>query len=259
MSRETLREIGIIGWRSVRRTVRQPILIVPSIVFPLILMAVTTGGLNAATKLPGFPTDTYLDFALTVCFIQGAMFAAIAAGTEVATDIESGFLDRLQLTPLRPAAVLIGQTAGAALLAVFSTVLYIGVGLAGGANMKAGPAGALVLVALSVVICIALAGVGTLMGARTGQAQAVQGIFPLLFVTMFLSSANLPRELISVDWFREIATYNPISYLVEGMRSLIITGWDGAALAKGFAFAIGIGVVAFWAAGRALRSRMART
>jgi ABC-2 type transport system permease protein len=259
VSRETVREIGIIAWRSVRRTVRQPILIVPSVVFPLILMAVTSAGLNAATMLPGFPTDTYLDFALTVCFIQGAMFAAIAAGTELATDIETGFLDRLQLTPLRPVAVLVGQTAGAAVLALISTVLYICVGLVAGANMKAGVFGVPVLIVLSLVICLALAGVGTLMGARTGSAQAVQGIFPLLFVTMFLSSANLPRDLISVDWFREVATYNPISYLVEGLRSLIITGWDGAALAKGFAFAIGIGIVSFWAAGRALRSRMERT
>ena len=259
MTRETWSEIGMVASRSVRRTLRQPALVVPSIMFPLILLAVTSAGLSSATKLPGFPAETYLDFSLTVCFIQGALFAAITAGTEIATDIESGFLNRLQLTPLRPSAILIGQVAGAAAMALLATVTYIAVGLIAGADMKAGVGGVLVLTALSVLISVAMAGIGALMGARTGQPEAVQGIFPLLFVLLFLSSANLPRNLISVDWFREVATYNPISYLVEGLRSLIITGWDGAALAKGFGIAVAIGVLGFYTAGRSLRSRMART
>ena len=191
--------------------------------------------------------------------MQGALFAAITAGTELATDIESGFLDRLQLTPLRPVAVLVGQLAGAAVLALLATVVYIVVGVVAGAEIKSGVGGAAVLVVLSMLVSMAMAGLGALMAARTGRAEAVQGLFPLLFVTLFLSSSNLPRELISVDWFRQIATYNPVSYLVEGMRSLIITGWDGAALAKGFGFALAIGGLAFFAAARGLRTRMART
>ena len=72
---------------------------------------------------------------------------------------------------------------------------------------------------------------------RFGTGEAVQGFFPLLFVTVFLSSSNLPRNLIQVDWFREVATYNPVSYLIEGVRSLTITGWAGEALAPGFGLA----------------------
>jgi len=259
VSPETRREIGIIGRRSVRRTLRQPALIVPSIVFPLILLAVSSSGLQAATRLPGFPTDSYLDFALTVCFIQGALFAAITAGSELATDIESGFLDRLQLTPLRPVAVLVGQLAGAAVLSLGASIVYVVVGLIAGADVKTGPGGVAVLILLSLLVGIAMAGLGTVMAARTGKSEAVQGLFPLLFVTLFLSSANIPRPLMSVDWFRAVATYNPVSYLVEGMRSLIITGWDATALAKGFGFAIAIGALAFLAASRSLRTRMERT
>lgn len=256
---EVLREIGFIATRSVRRTLRQPALIVPSIVFPLVLLAVTSSGLNAATRLPGFPTDSYVDFALTVCFMQGALFAAITAGSELATDIESGFLDRLQLTPLRPTAVLVGQMAGAAALALLATLVYIGAGAIAGVDFKAGPGGVLVLVVLAMLVSMGMAGVGALMAARTGQAEAVQGLFPLLFVTLFLSSANFPRNLMPVTWFRDIATYNPVSYLVEGMRSLIIEGWDTAALLKGFGFALLIMALAFVAAARGLQTRMART
>jgi ABC-2 type transport system permease protein len=69
----------------------------------------------------------------------------------------------------------------------------------------------------------------------------------------------MPRELMPIDWFRTIATWNPVSYLVEGMRSLVITGWDGTALARGLAVVAAIMVLSFWAASRALATRMART
>jgi len=87
----------------------------------------------------------------------------------------------------------------------------------------------------------------------------VQGFFPLLFVLLFLSSINLPRPLIEQDWFRTIATYNPVSYLVEGIRSLVITGWDGEALALGFGIAAAIAALSVTAAAHALRTRLVRT
>jgi ABC-2 type transport system permease protein len=86
----------------------------------------------------------------------------------------------------------------------------------------------------------------------------VESAFPLFFVAIFLSSINLPRDLIEADWFRFIATVNPISYLVEGIRSLVITGWDAQALALGFGCAFGILTLALAAAGSSLRTRIAR-
>jgi ABC-2 type transport system permease protein len=94
-----------------------------------------------------------------------------------------------------------------------------------------------VLLALATLIGVGFGSIGAVMAARTGRAEAVQGLFPLLFVTFFLSSINLPRELIEIDWFRTVTTVNPVSYLVEGMRSLVITGWDATALLRGFGVA----------------------
>ena len=91
---------------------RQPVLVTPVILFPLILLAVNAAGLDSVTQLPGFPTDSYINFAIVVCFVQGALFAAITAGSELATDIQKGFLDRLALTPARRWAVLLGTMAG---------------------------------------------------------------------------------------------------------------------------------------------------
>jgi ABC-2 type transport system permease protein len=80
-----------------------------------------------------------------------------------------------------------------------------------------------------------------------------------MFILLFLSSATLPRDLIAHEWYRTVATINPVSYLIEGLRSLIITGWDAEALALGFGIAIAIFVVALVASTLALRERMVRT
>ena len=100
-----------------------------------------------------------------------------------------------------------------------------------------------VLLVLAMLIALAFAAIGAFVGLRTGSGEAVQGFFPLFFVFLFLSSSSLPRNLIEQDWFRTIATYNPVSYLFEGLRSLIIFGWDGQALALGFGIAAVIAVV----------------
>ena len=108
----TLTQVGYLARRSITRTVRQPILIIPSLVFPLFLLAVNSSGLDAATSLPGFPTDSYLTFALGLTFMQGALFATMGAGQSIAGDIQHGFFNRLQLTPLRGPALIAGQLAG---------------------------------------------------------------------------------------------------------------------------------------------------
>jgi ABC-2 type transport system permease protein len=245
--------------RSVLRTLRQPANIVFSFAFPLLLLAVNAGGLSAATKIPGFPANSYLTFALAIPFVQGALFAANSAGTNFAMDIETGFLDRLSLTPLSRSALLAGQLAGVVALGLFQAVIFLAVGEAAGAGFAAGAGGVLVLLALSILITLGFGTLGALIALRTGSGEAVQGMFPLFFVFLFLSSQALPRNLIETDWFRTIATYNPVSYLLEAIRSLLITGWDGEALALGFGCAGVIALVGIVASSRALRLRMART
>jgi ABC-2 type transport system permease protein len=116
-----------------------------------------------------------------------------------------------------------------------------------------------VLLALSILITLGFGTLGALAALRTGSGEAVQGMFPLFFVLLFLSSNALPRDLMSVDWFRTVATYNPVSYLLEAIRSLLITGWDAEALALGFGCAAAIAAAGVWLSSRALRSRMVRT
>jgi ABC-2 type transport system permease protein len=255
----TITQVGYLANRSVLRVVRQPFLIVPSLLFPLILLAVNSSGLEAATNLPGFPTDSYVTFAIAFAFMQGAMFATIGAGQTVAEDVQQGFLNRLQLTPLKAPALIAGQLAGVVVLGLIQATVYLSVGLLAGGEFAAGIAGVPVLFGLSILISMAFGAFGLFFGLRSGAPEAVQGIFPLLFILLFFSSMALPRDLIANDWFRAIADWNPVSYMLEGIRSLFINGWDTEALALGFGLAAALLAAGVVAASLALNSRMGRT
>jgi ABC-2 type transport system permease protein len=254
-----LAQVGHIARRSIVRTARQPANVIFPFVFPMALLAVTSAGLNPATRIPGFPTDSFLAFFLAFPFIQGALFATMNAGTDLARDIQSGFLNRLALTPLRGGALIVGQLAGIAAMGFIQAVFYLAVGLIVGVHLASGIAGGAVLLLLATAIAIAFGSLGAFFALRTGSGEAVQGLFPLLFVSLFLSSMNLPRNLIEIDWFRFAATINPVSYLIEGVRSLIITGWDGQALALAFGIAALLFFASLAAGAWALRLRLTRT
>jgi ABC-2 type transport system permease protein len=252
-----LTEVLAIARRSTVRTLRQPAVIVPSLLFPMLFFSINANGLDAASKIPGFPTDSYLDFAFAFPLIQASLFGAITAGADLARDIESGFFDRLSLTPMRPVALLGGMLTGVVTLGFLQGVVFLAVGTLMGVDVRSGFFGMVVIVLLTVLVALGFGGIGAILAIKTGSVEAVESAFPLFFVAIFLSSINLPRDLIEQDWFRFIATINPISYLVEGIRSLVITGWDLQALILGFGFALAIVVVAIGGAAASLRTRVA--
>jgi ABC-2 type transport system permease protein len=252
-------QVYVLGRRSVVRTLRQPANVAAPLIFPMLLLAVNSGGLKAETNLPGFPTDSFVAFALAVPFIQGALFATMNTGTDLARDIQTGFLNRLTLTPMRGIAVLAGQLGGAIALGLVQAVVYLAVGLAVGVRPASGVLGVLVLFVFALFVTLAFGALGAFAALRTGSGEAVQSLFPAFFVFLFISSMNIPRNLIEQTWFRGLATANPVSYLLECVRSLIITGWDAEALALGFGITGAIAIVALALSTWALRVRMARS
>jgi ABC-2 type transport system permease protein len=245
--------------RSVVTTLRQPAALVPAIVFPLMFMAVTTAGADRAALIPGFPARSYLDFYLAGALVNGTLLGGIGAGTALAVDIEQGFVRRLLLTPMQRPAVLIGHVSGSMLVGFIQGVVILGAGIAAGARVRAGVAGALLVIALAMLVSLAFSSIGAFVAARTGSSEATQSVFPLFFVVMIFSSYFMPRSFIGVPWFRFIATYNPVTYMIEAMRSLITHGWDARALGLGFAAVFGLAAVGFGGAASSLRTRLART
>ena len=165
---------------------------------------------QAATRLPGFPTDSFVAFALAVPFIQGALFATMNTGTDLARDIQTGFLNRLSLTPMRGVALLAGQLGGVVVLGLVQAVVYLARRLRGRrALRRRAPPASLVLLVFATLVALGFGALGAFAALRTGSGEAVQGLFPVFFVFLFISSMNIPRNLIERDWFRDARDGQP--------------------------------------------------
>ena len=154
---------------------------------------------------------------------------------------------------MRRSALLAGHLAGVIVMGFVQSVFYLGCALLFGVEIASGVAGAIVILVLATLIAAGFGMLGAFMALRTGSGEAIQALFPVLFIFLFMSSMNAPRNLMEVDWFRTIATLNPVSYLIEAVRSLIITGWNLKALSLGFSVAIALIVISTVVASHALR------
>src|SRR3989475_3844128 len=191
MTATALVQTAALGKRAVVRTARQPANVVFPLIFPMLLFAVNAGGLKAETQLPSFPTNSFVAFALAVPFVQGALLATINANVEFARDIQTGFLNRLALTPVRGIVLLVGQLGGLVTIALLQAVFYLAVGLAFGVRLESGIGGAALLLVLETVIALGFAAGWTWAARRTGSTGARQGLFPFFFVFLVLSSINI--------------------------------------------------------------------
>jgi ABC-2 type transport system permease protein len=252
-------QFGTLARRSILRSVRQPILIAPTFIFPLFMLAILSGNGHQITKVAGFPKVSYITFILGATFIQGATGAMTMAGNAIGEDIETGFLNRLELTPMRTTVLIVAQLAGVVLLGVVQVTLTLLIGLAFGVHVHAGVGGAFVLIAVNALIIMSFGAIGLLIAVRTGSAREVQSLAALGLGLLFLSSMVMPRNLMKHGWFKAVATYNPFSYLVEANRSLLVTGWDGQALALGCGFALAGLVIAMTLAVTSMHGRVLRT
>jgi len=250
------RVVWALGMRSVRQTFRRPQLIAPIIVFPTLLLAIQTGGAGAAISLPGFPeVQSFLQFMLAGAMMQSLMLAGNSGGIALAVDIEMGFTDRLFSAPIPRFAIVLGRLAGTAALGLFAALWFLAIGLIFGAEIEGGVAGALVAILLVTAAAMAVGGLGAAIALRTGRASVVQGLFPLVFVIVFLSSAFFPQELM-IEPAKTIAAYNPISFVVEGVREPIIAGIEADTTLYAVLTILGIVLVGLVLSSRALRHRL---
>jgi ABC-2 type transport system permease protein len=250
------RVVWALGARSIRQTFRRPQLMSPIIVFPTLLLAIQTGGAGAGIDLPGFPpVQSFLQFMLAGSMMQSMMLAGNSGGIAFAVDIEMGFTDRLFAAPIPRFAIVLGRLAGTAALGLFASLWFLAVGLIFGAHIEGGIPGALLAIALITASALAVGGIGAAIALRTGSASVVQGLFPLVLVVLFLSSAFFPQELM-VEPAKTIAEYNPFSFIVEGVREPIIAGIDPQQTLEAVAAIVGIILLGLGLSARALRHRL---
>ena len=251
-----MRVVGALGWRAVKQTFRRPQLMAPIIIFPSLLLAIQVGGAGRAVDLPGFPqVHGFLDFMLAGAMIQSTLLAANSGGIALAVDIEMGFTDRLLATPISRFSIVLGRLAGSAVLGAFSAVWFIAIGLLFGAHIHAGVSGVLLMILFVSLSAIAFGGIGAAIALRTGQASVVQGLFPLVFVIMFLSSAFFPDQLM-LEPAASVAQWNPLSFIVEGVRDPVISTVTSSAVAKAVASMALVGGISMGLSALGLRHRL---
>ncbi len=251
-----LRAVGALGRRSVKQTFRKPQFLAPIFMFPTLVLAVMVGGASAGTRIPGFPDVAgFLDFELAGGMIQATMLAGVSGGIALAADIEMGFTDRLIAAPIPRTAIVLGRLAATGILGLLVSVWFLTIGLMFGAEVQAGLPGALAVLVLVFLAAAAFGGLTASIALKTGSPGTVQGIFPLTFVLVFLSSAFFPRQLL-LEPASTIADFNPMSYIVEGFREPVVSALSvGSVLASlaGIAVLLALGAAL---SGLALRSRL---
>ena len=246
--------------RSVLGAVRQPANYIPGMFFPFMLAAVYSAQFAKAVDIPGFPFPeaSFLEFVLAGSVLQGVSFGAINGGSELALDIENGFMDRLLASPVSRSAILVGRLAGSMTYAVVLSLVLTTVFVIMGADIAGGIGAVATMLLVSMLLTLFLGAVGAALGLRTGSPEVVQSIFPLIFVLLFASSAFFPVNLME-GWYGDLARRNPITWLIDPVRRLVVEGfaWSDAGRAIGVAAALATLTVS-WAF-LELRRREART
>ncbi|WP_205698262.1 ABC transporter permease [Conexibacter sp. SYSU D00693] len=245
--------------RALRMTMRRPQFVAPLVIFPTLLLAVNTGGLHRTTDLPGFPqVDGFLDFQLAAAMTQSLLLGGVSAGIATALDIEGGFFDRLVASPVPRAAIVLGRVLASGILALGQVTWFLVIGLVFGASVQGGVPGVLVLLAIGGLAGLGFGAIGVLIALRARNASTVQGIFPLVMVVLFVSSAFFPQDLLEApaDW---VAAYNPLSYVADGLREPVIAGVTAGPVLEGVAASGGLAVTFIALAALALHGRLRTT
>jgi ABC-2 type transport system permease protein len=252
------RVVAALGRRSVKQTLRRPQLAAPLIIFPTALLAIQTAGAGRAVDLAGFPpVENFLSFMLAGAMVQSTLMTGNSGAISLAIDIEMGFTDRLFAAPISRYAVVLGRLIATAMLGAFIAVFFIALGLIFGAEIKEGVPAVIWIVVLVAAASLGFGAIAAAIALRSNNASVVQGIFPLLFVILFVSDAFFPANLM-LEPAAGIAEYNPLSFIVDGIRGPIIAGWDGTEQLKAIASVLGIGLLGLYLCKLALRGRVRR-
>lgn len=251
------RVITALAIRAIRVQFRRAQFLIPAFMLPLVLLAVIASGTGAARDLPQFPdTGAYVGFVVGGTLMQGALLAGLTAGIALAGDIEGGFFDRLLTAPVQRVSIVLGRVVAACTLGLAQGLVFLGVAFIFGARFSGGVDGVLIAITLAALTAGSLAGLACAIALRTGSLSLLQNLFPLTFVLLFTAPAFFPRELLDPT-AEAIATYNPLAYIVEGIRDALFDNPDLGDKWLGLLIGLGLVVAMTALAELAMRRRLA--
>lgn len=249
-----LRDVASIAGRALRAVPRELETVIPPIFIALFFFVVNIGTLQHLTEshLKGFDIKAFM---LPTAILLGV--TGVSRAGSLVLDIQSGYLDRLLLTPVRRLAILIGHMLADVAIALTLMVPILALALGLGVRLQSGPGGAVLFLVMGCAWSLAFAGFGYAIALKTGNPAAVNSSFLLFFPFLFMTSSYVPRSQLS-GWLGAIATWNPVTYVLEGLRSLVTQGWEWASVGKAVLAIAAVGVVSMSLCLAALRGRTRR-
>ncbi|MCB9450331.1 MAG: ABC transporter permease [Anaerolineaceae bacterium] len=248
----------MLTWRSLVTIFRTPAAVIPTLLISAFFLFVYNASLgNASNFLPGLAGKSYLGFILPVSVVSAALSGAGVAGQSIVRDLENGYFDKLLLTPINRGALLIGPIVAGSIVLGLQTSIVTLIGLLMGLEPETGVIGLLAMLGYALLLGTGFAGFTVAVALRSSNAAATQGATFLFFPLTFLTATFVPVSLLS-GWIKTAAEYNPITYILEAMRSLLLSGWDSDALLKGFIACGILGTLTFVFALSSLRARTRR-
>ena len=237
---------------------RRAQLLMPTFVLPLVLLAFIASGTSAGQNLRGFPdVSSYLTFVVAGTVTQGTILAGLTTGIAFAGDIEFGFFDRLLAAPVHRVSLVLGRLAGTLAIALVQATWFLLVALLFGARYGGGVPGVVGTVCLAGITAVAMGGVSAAIALRTGSLSLLQSLFPFMFVMLFTAPAFFPQDLLT-PVLRDVSDYNPLTYVVEGMRGMLNGDTALGSPWAGYAAAVGLAVATTGIATLALKERLRR-
>ncbi len=240
--------------RNLRAWLRVPSSVLPPLFVPVFFLVVNTSALGDITRLPVFDTQDYVAFFLPVSLLMTVASAGSGSGISLVNDITTGYFDKLLLAPISRTTLLVSRLAMDGTRAALQALIVLITGLLIGAEIQTGILGGLFLIVMAFFFGLAYAGISNIIALRTGSAEATQASFILFFPLVFLAPTFVPLEFLP-GWLETVASINPITYVIEGMRALTTSHFDWAALGRAWAAIIGLGLVTLTSAFRALKAR----
>lgn len=247
-----LHDVRAIAGRALRAVPKDLEAVVPPVLIAIFFFVVNVATLQQLTEQTVAGLD-YTAFQMPTAILLGV--TGVSRAPALVLDVQDGYLDRLLLTPIRRFAILLGHMCADVAVAAALTVPIIGLGYLLGVRFETGLAGVAVFVGMAALWSLAFAGFGYAIALKTGNPAAVNSSFLLFFPFLFLTTSYVPRSQLS-GWLDTVAGWNPVTYVLEGLRSLALVGWDGGDLATGFLAIAVLGVISFSLCFAALRSRV---
>jgi ABC-2 type transport system permease protein len=248
----TVHDILAIAGRALRAVPRDLEAIVPPVFIAFFFFVVNIGTLENLTQnnIRGFD---YTAFEMATAVLLGV--TGVSRAQALVVDVQSGYFDRLLLTPVRRSAILIGHMVADVTVSSLLCLPILALAFALGTDFQTGALGVVVFIVIAALWSLAFAGFGYAIALKTGNPAAVNSSFLLFFPFLFLTSSYVPRDQLS-GWLDTVAGWNPVTYLLQGMRSLALSGWQWDDLGKAFVAVLLVFLVSFGLCFAALRSRV---